>query len=140
MNSRSCVRSPIIPAHTIGAAETNILGSAVMIGNAIYLAAKAIFLYGAGGTTAKFWIQTSLDGGTTWIDIMCFSFTTAAATKMSAVVAQTALAAAVTPTDGTLASDTILSGILGDRVRVRYTTTGTYTGATSIQIDLVAKG
>ena len=38
--------------------------------------------YTSGGTTAKAWVQTSLDGGTNWFDLACFSFTTAAAVKV----------------------------------------------------------
>ncbi len=104
-----------------------------------YLAVEAIFLYGAGGTTAKAYVQTSLDGGTTWFDIMCFSFTTAAASKISAVVCSTALAAVVVPGDGALTNDTILSGLLGNMLRVKYVTTGTYTGATSLALYGIAK-
>lgn len=101
---------------------------------AYYLVVQAVFLYGAGGTTANAYIQTSLDSGLTWIDIMNFSFTTAAATKVSAVVATTALAAVVTPTDGTLGSNLIVSGLLGSRFRAKYVTTGTYSGATSLAL------
>ena len=74
------------------------------------------------------------------VDIMCFAFTTAAATKMSAVYAGIALGAAVTPTDGSLTDNTILNGALGDQFRLKYVTTGTYSGATSLQVDLVVKG
>ena len=37
---------------------------------------QANFTYGSGGTTAAVWVQTSLDGGTTWVDIANFAFTT----------------------------------------------------------------
>lgn len=131
-------RSTILPATTIGAAVANQVSATMMIGGARYLTAQAKFLYGAGGTTVKAWLQTSLDGGTTWIDIMSFAFTTAAATKVSAVTANIALAAAVTPGDAALADNTILTGLLGDRVRIKYTTTGTYTGATSLAVDVRA--
>lgn len=105
-----------------------------------YLIAQAKFVYGSGGTTVNAYVQTSLDGGVTWIDIMNFSFTTATATKVSAVVMTTALAAVVTPGDGALTANTILSGLLGDRFRVKYVTTGTYAGGTTLQMDVVAKG
>ncbi len=85
-------------------------------------------------------MQTSVDGGASWIDIMNFSFTTAAASKVSAVVGTTALAAAAVPGDGALASNTILSGLLGDRLRLKYVTTGTYTGASSLAVDALVKG
>lgn len=105
-----------------------------------YLVVLAKFLYGAGGTTVDAYLQTSLDGGLSWVDIMNFNFTTAAASKMSAVVNTTALAAVAVPGDGALASNTIVSGLLGDRLRLKYVSTGTYTGATSLAVYGVAKG
>lgn len=105
-----------------------------------YLTVEAILTYGSGGTSTKVWVQTSLDQGTTWIDVMCFAFTTSSASKVSAVVSTTALAAGATPTDGTLADNTILSGLLGDRIRLKYTTTGTYAGGTTLVVSAVAKG
>jgi len=94
-----------------------------------YILAQAKFSgYGAGGTNVTAYLQTSLDAGVTWIDVMSFQFTTANATKVSKVGLATALAAAVTPGDGALTVNTILDGVIGDRLRVKYTTTGTYTG------------
>lgn len=131
----------LLAALTIGAAVALTPGTPVLyLGGIKYLTVQATFLYGAGGTTAKAFVQTSLDGGVLWIDIMCFAFTTAAARKVSAVVNSTALAAAAVPVVGALADDTILSGLLGDRIRLSYVTTGTYTGATSLAVDAVAKG
>jgi hypothetical protein len=131
-----------VPALTIAAAITGIvIGAAVtLLAGAKYLACQAVFTYGSGGTTAKFWVQTTLDGGTTWIDVMSFAFTTATATKVSAVVTSTALAAGITPGSAGLADNTILSGLLGDQVRVIGTTTGTYAGGTTIAIGAVTKG
>lgn len=103
-----------------------------------YLAVEAKFVYGAGGTDCKVWVQTSLDGGITWIDIMCFAFLLATASKVSAVNTQIALAAGVTPTDGTLGDNTILNGLLGDRVRLKITTTGVYAG-TTLTVAAVAR-
>lgn len=119
-----------------------VVGAAVpLLAGAKYLACQAAFVYGgSGGTTAKFWVQTTLDQGTTWIDIMSFAFTTSSATKVSAVVWSTALAAAVTPGSAALADNTILNGLLGDQVRVLGTTTGTYGAGASIAISGVTKG
>ena len=100
------------------------------------LAVTARLNYGSGGTTVQAWVQTSLDGGRTWCDIMSFAFTTVAATKISLVHLATALAAAVTPTNGTLADNTILNGLLGDQLRVRFSTTGTYV-STQLLLDAV---
>ena len=105
-----------------------------------YLGVQALFDYGSGGTTLKGWVQTSFDRGTTWTDIMCFSFTTSDAEKFQVVKAPTAVAANRSIQDVALAANTILDGVLGDRLRVKYTSTGTYGGGTTIKIDAVVKG
>src|SRR5262245_42334919 len=60
-----------------------------------YLNAQCVFSYGSGGTSVDVYVQTSLDQGATWVDIMEFNFLLATATKISAVVFTTALAAGV---------------------------------------------
>jgi hypothetical protein len=104
-----------------------------------YLAVQATFVRVGGGTSADFFVQTTLDNGHTWIDIMEFSFATTTATKVSAVVTCIALAPAITPGDGALTVNTILTGLLGSQLRVKYTTVGTYTGASSITLTGVVK-
>ena len=102
------------------------------------LAVEANFVYGADGTNLKAWIQTSLDGGSNWIDIINFAFTTSSGRRIS-VVDTDAAATDVTPTDGSLADNTIIDGILGDRLRVKLTTTGTYSTSTTLDINFVPK-
>lgn len=123
---------------TLAAAVTGVAGVAVGMAGARYLTVEAILTVVGGGTTVKIWIQTTLDGGVTWIDVMNFAFTNTTASKISAVVASTALAAAGTPGDATLADNTILSGLLGSQFRAKYTTTGTFTGATTLKVTGVA--
>lgn len=89
---------------------------------------SATLTYVSGGTTAKAYVQTSLDGGTTWHDIACFAFGTAGATKRGHISRQQTLAIGA-PTTGTLTDDTLVQGYLGDRLRVAFTSTGTYVGA-----------
>ena len=91
-----------------------------------------------GGTTAKAWVQTSFDGGASWNDIANFAFTTTTATRIYHLTAA-AVTAIATPTDGTLADNTAVNGLLGSVVRVKLTTTGTYTGASSFVIRALAK-
>ena len=122
---------------TIAEAVTGVVGSTFSVRGARYLLIEAIFNYGSGGTNAKFWVQTRVNGGT-WRDIANFAFTTSAATKWSAVHKDTALAAAIAASDAALADDTILNGMLGDEIRIKYTTTGTYAGATNIKITVNA--
>lgn len=132
-------RKTLLAQTTIGAATTT-TASAVTIANATYATVESIFLYGAGGTTTKVFIQTSLDGGTTWFDVAQHAFTTAAASKVSSVTALIAPAAqALTPGDAALTDNTIIQGVLGDRLRAKVVSTGTYTGATSVAVYAVVK-
>lgn len=92
--------------------------------------------YGSGGTTIDAWVQTSIDGGTTWTDIANFHFTTAGARFQYNLNSQTPVTTEYTPTDGSLAANTSKDGILGPQYRVKYTTVGTYGGNTSLSIDI----
>jgi hypothetical protein len=92
------------------------------------------FAYGSGGTTAKVYVQTSLDQGTTWIDIACAAFTTSSATKLFNLSGLTAKTTPANPTDGAMTDDTSLDGVLGDRLRVKVTTTGTYATNTTVAV------
>jgi len=103
------------------------------------VSAQASFVFGSGGTACKAYVQTSLDGGLTWFDIMCFTFVGTTAKKISAVKMWTALAAAYAPTDGTLTDDTIKDGVLGDRLRCKCISTGTYAGSTTINVFAVVQ-
>lgn len=137
-NARNASRTLL--SKTVSAEETARFSETYLVPDgANYLAAEAKFVYAAGGTTFKAWIQTSLDGGVTWIDVMSFAFATTTASKVSAVVSTTALAAGATPSDGALADNTILSGLIGDRIRVKWTSTGVYSGATTIVIVAVTR-
>jgi len=133
----------LLPQTTIAAAMAGVVSDPVMLGPLGYdpygLTAQAVFVYGSGGTTAKVWVQTSLDGGLTWVDIMNFAFATATVTKFSSINIGIAVAAAITPTDGTLGDNLIVNGLLGDRIRLKRTTTGTYAGATSLKVTAVPR-
>lgn len=108
---------------------------------ALVLVLQAKFVYGSGGTTAKVWIQTSIDGGASWFDIANFAFTTANANKLHVIGFNpaTPFVAGTTPGAQALADNTILPGILGDRFRAVVTTTGTYAGGTTLTVDVIAK-
>lgn len=90
-----------------------------------------------GGTSCKVYVQTTLDDGATWFDVACFAFATTTAKKVSALKMTTAVTAGTTPTDASLADNTILDGIVGDRLRVKTVVVGTYTGASSVVVSLV---
>lgn len=93
---------------------------------------QANFTYGSGGTTLKVDVETSLDQGTSWVAICRFAFTTSSAEKVATVSGLTPKTTAATP--GTLSDDSCLDGVLGDRLRARATSTGTYSGNTSVSV------
>ena len=108
------------------------------LANAGHITAQFTFDYGSGGTSATYWLQTSLDGGATWIDIACVQFTTADAVKIVNIDAGGYVAPGYVPGDGTLAVGSVVDGIMGDRLRVKQTIVGSYANST-ISVDVVDK-
>ena len=125
---------------TLAGAVTGKLGEAYSFKphSVQFLTLQAVFVRAGGGTTCDVFVQTSLDGGVTWFDIAQFAFTTTTATKVSAVKRGIAVTPGTAPADAALADNTVLDGVIGDRVRVKYTTTGTYTGASSVKVTAIA--
>lgn len=130
----------ILPAKTITTALTGWVTDVFKYGNAFpkMITVWGAFVHGAAGTTCKAWLQTSFDDGATWVDIVCFAFTTASANRVTQVNNFVA-AAVVTPVDGALADNTIVNGILGPRLRLKITTTGTYTTDTTLAISAMIR-
>lgn len=106
-------------------------------GGAKYVAAQVNFVRSSGGTTLDVYVQTSLDDEATWCDVANFSLATTSVRKVSAVKTSTALAANVTPTDGSIASNTILSGLVGPKFRLKYVVVGSYVG--TVRVDVVLR-
>lgn len=110
-------------------------GTMTGLSNADQIVVSGVFVYGSGGTTAKAWLQTSFDNGTTWVDVASLAFTTSTATKVSALSANIAPASqAFAPTDGSLTDNTVVNGAIGDRLRVKVITSGTYAGSTTLNV------
>jgi hypothetical protein len=87
---------------------------------------------GGGGTDLTAWVQCSIDGSN-WVDVSAFNATTSSLRKVSAV--QGALAHThATPTDGALADNTDIDGWIGSKIRVKVTSTGTYTTASTFNV------
>jgi hypothetical protein len=128
----------IVNAHAITTAQSIALRGKVhrLPDYTCGLTCEANFVYSGGGTNVIAYIQTSLDGGDNWIDIMAFAFTTASGRKILKVREETAIVADVIPASGSLTSDTAVSGIIGDRVRAMVVTTGTYTGTNTLDLFL----
>ena len=100
------------------------------------LTAQANFVYGSGGTSVDAYLQTSLDAGKTWADIANFHFTTSSARPLINLSSVTPKTTQVTPTDGSLTANTAVDGILGALFRVKYQSSGTYAGATTLSLDV----
>jgi hypothetical protein len=100
------------------------------------LLVQANFTYGSGGTSVDAYLQTTADGGATWIDLANFHFTTSSARKLLNLSSLTPVTSIATPTDGSLASNTAVDGLIGSSLRIKYTTVGTYAGGTTLKIDV----
>jgi hypothetical protein len=101
------------------------------------IALQCVFAYGSGGTSAKAYVQTTFDGGVTWVDIACFAATTASLQRLFNLVSVTPKTSIVTPTDGSLGDNTCVDGLIGTQLRVKYVTVGTYTGSTNLKVQAV---
>jgi hypothetical protein len=94
------------------------------------------FTFDSGGATVDAFVQTSIDNGATWVDIAQFHFTTASGRFLFNLNSQTPVTTEQPATDGALAANTAKDGILGNQIRVKYQTTGTYGGASSLSVDM----
>lgn len=90
----------------------------------------ANFTYGSGGTSCVAVVQTTIDG-VNWIDIARFDFAQASAGKRCNLSGLTPVGVAAV---AALSSEGVLDGILGDRLRCKITSVGTYAGNTSISV------
>lgn len=88
------------------------------------------FTYGSGGATCVVIVQTSLDG-VNWIEIARFDFGTVSAAKRCNLSGLTPVAVAAV---AALSAEGVLDGILGDRLRTKITSTGTYAGNTAVSV------
>lgn len=123
---------------SITAAATTICTAITGLTGMQSLTVSLRFAWGSGGTAVKAYLQTSIDGGNTWIDIACVVFGTASEHAALNFSALTPKITQVTPSDGAMSDDTAIDGILGDRVRLKVVSTGTYAGNTLLVGRMVA--
>jgi hypothetical protein len=103
------------------------------------VALQVRFAYGSGGATCAIYIQTSIDQGQTWFDVACMAFATAPGLQATSLTTGAPLSGLITPGDGVLAVNTILNGILGDRLQAKVVSTGTYGNSTAVNVRAVAQ-
>jgi hypothetical protein len=125
---------------TIGAAGTQ-LGewTTADFDGMLALLVQMRLAYGSGGTSIKVYLQTTFDSSNTPIDIACFTFLLASAVKLRNFSALTPKATDVTPSDGALADDTSVDGVLGTKFRLKVVSLGTYGTSTQLVADMVAR-
>jgi hypothetical protein len=99
-----------------------------------HLHVQELFTYGSGGTSVDVWVQTSLDAGTNWSDVIHFAQLLLANARFVAAASSVPAAAPVLPTDGTSAVNTVVVGVFGQWWRVKYIVVGTY-AATTLRLD-----
>lgn len=123
---------PELASQSFTTAITNVYSEAVTgLGSldGLSLAFTAV-LVGAG-TNATAVVQTSIDDGDNWYDV-CNAQFTASGVKLACVNGTTAFA----PTNAaSLSANSKLDGFLGDRLRVAFSTTGTWTSGSSLSVD-----
>lgn len=94
---------------------------------------------GAGGTSIDAILQTSFDSGATWCDIINCQVLVATLRKVGAVNKYIAAAAPATPTDGTLAANTINNGLIGAKQRLKLVIVGAYNPADTFKAHVVGQ-
>lgn len=124
---------------TIGAAGTQVGDWVTGLAGILAATLQARLAYGSGGTAIKVYIQTSIDEGTTPIDIACITFGTEGAQKVVNLSGSTPKGTPATATDATLADNTALDGVLGDRFRAKVVSTGVYAGSTVLSLRLAPR-
>jgi hypothetical protein len=92
------------------------------------------FVYGSGGETVDAYVQMSVDGGSTWVDVAECHFTTASLRELYEITSLPSAVSSRIATDGSLIANTANGGMIG--WRVEYVSTGTYAGGTTLQIDV----
>lgn len=124
---------------TITTAGTVISGTISHLHDKVVLGLGAVFVYGSSGTTAKAFVQTSFDEGSTWQDVVSFAFTTSTLNKGATFGWPAAGTAHYAVTDGSLADNTVSGAPIGDMIRTKLITAGTYAGATTLVLNMAVK-
>jgi hypothetical protein len=98
------------------------------------------FAAAGGGTSLDTYVQTSVDGGTTWTDAIHFAQdTTTAARAVCGLSAVSTAAAPTAATDGAQTVNTINQGMFGQHWRVKYVVVGAYTSG-NLRVDASGVG
>jgi hypothetical protein len=123
----------LLPVTIITGAVSGIVTPSMPLKNVDQLIFFSVFDWGSGGTNLKLFLQTSIDNGATWADVANHAYLAADLARISVVSAFVAPGSqAFAPTDAALGDNLVVNGLFGDRLRIKYTSTGTYAGNTTI--------
>jgi hypothetical protein len=117
----------------IGGTDFNVTGAATLQGDwttdldgMISASVQIDFRSGASASgEVRAYLQTSLDDGNTVVDVACCLFT-ASERRVLNIAADATSQSAAAVTDAQLADDTVLGGVLGNRLRLKIVSTGTW--------------
>jgi hypothetical protein len=107
------------------------------------ISAQLALAYVSGGAAANLnvWLQTSLDGGQTWCDVISFTQLAQASARVVAAVSAFPPSAGLAPaaaSDGALAAGSVVNGLFGGWWRVKYSVGTAYTGGTVLSVAAFA--
>lgn len=85
-------------------------------------------LWGAGGTSIKAYLQSSLDQGTTAYDVAALVFAAASRAVVLSVLQTTS--AVIVPVEAGAEAEGVAAAVFGDRFRLKIVVVGTYTNTT----------
>lgn len=91
-------------------------------------------------TSVDAFLQCSLDSGANWIDVAQWMWSGVESGARAYNLVVSAVTSGFTPASGGLADNTSFNGILGERVRVLYTTVGDLTTAGTLTVNVVTGG
>lgn len=127
----------VLFAGTITAAQADVAQTEIVdLEGMLAATIVARLAFGSGGTSIAAIVETSLDGGATWLHVARFDFTTANATKYANLSGLAAKAAAAY---AALSAEGVNDGLLGPIFRANLTTVGTYAGNTVLDIRMSAR-
>lgn len=99
---------------------------------------QANFKYGSGGTSVVVYVQTSLDQGNTPMDVWAQQFATESGVE-AVNLDDSAVLSPVVPQQQALTPGDTVNGFLGDRLRAVVVVTGTYAGASLLDVRAVVR-
>jgi hypothetical protein len=136
LSAKMALATELLGPTTITTAVTNVVTQPIpaVDGNPQSALIQGTLTYGSGVTTVTALVETSVDDGTTWIDVVNFAFTTSTASFVVNLSAMTPVTSYSTTT--ALTSNTSKDGIVGSLWRVKYSSTGTYAGNTVLRVDI----